>query len=156
MLGIAWASPATLVCLLVATLLCFTGWVEWFGRVGDALVWRKTTGAPRWTTWFWFGHHAWVMGNCVVFSVWHGDETGVRGQAWHHTIRHQQEHVSQWMRLGPFTPILWFASWLTLAFSRHAHPHFDHPMEIDARRAAGQTVDVIGTLKSLAKKVKRQ
>jgi len=96
---------------------------------------------PNWlrSTWRHLLGHA--IGNIVVMN------DSLDTQRGRITLRHEQEHVHQGMVLGVFLPILYALAYVGLRFCRYAHPYYDNPFEVDARRAAGQVVDVIGTLK---------
>ena len=62
-------------------------------------------------------------------------------------LRREQEHVHQCMVLGVFQPILYGLNYLTIKIAcRHSDPYYSNSFEIDARRAAGQVVDVEGAL----------
>lgn len=51
--------------------------------------------------------------------------------------RHEQAHVRQYERWGPFfLPVYFFAS--LLAYLRGGHPYWDNAFERDARRAEGR------------------
>lgn len=143
---ISWAAPATLFGVLFAAVVeVVIGWLTYLGIRGDALVWRvNEKTAPKWIVGLFGWHNALVVGNVIILR--HYVDEGRSATV----IKHELEHVKQWMTLGPFTPIAYALCWLVLLTSRHAHPMYDHPMEIDARRSAGQIVDVIGALKRLA------
>lgn len=141
-LGWLWAAPLTLCGFLYVTLFSLFGWYERLGTFGDALVWDLNPNRmPAWlkNAWrHWSGH---TIGQVVVLN---SNPTSYRGQI---VLRHEQEHVRQGMVLGVFLPILYGIAYLGLKFCAHAHPYYDNPFEVDARRAAGQVVDVIGALK---------
>lgn len=145
-LMLAWAFPATLFGVFIASFFdVIVGWLTYLGRRDDAIVWSLNERAPKWINTRLFGfHNALVVGNIIVLRHYIDDDRSA------FVIRHELEHVKQWMTLGIFMPIAYMLCWLVLQTSRHAHPTYDHPMEIDARRAAGQVVDVIGALKRLA------
>jgi hypothetical protein len=141
-LGWLWSLPLTLCGFLYVTLFTFLGWYKSLGRHGDALVWEINKDrmpallAAAWR--HWAGH---TVGNIVVLN----DNLDThRGRI---TLRHEQEHVRQGMVLGVFLPVLYALAYLGLKFCRYAHPYYDNPFEVDARRAAGQVVDVIGALR---------
>lgn len=141
-LGFAWALPLTVAGALYATLFTLFGWYKRLSPRGNAFVWQLVPEiAPTWLNdaWKHWGGHA--IGNVVVMKY---DPDGDRGRI---TLRHEQEHVRQCMVLGIFQPIVYAASYLALMTCRHAHPYYDNPFEIDARRAAGQIVDVVGVVK---------
>lgn len=141
-LGFIWAAPVTLAGLAYVTLFSSLGWYKRLGTRGDALVWQlQADSSPTWlnTRWRrWVGH---TVGNVVV--VKHNVDTD-RGRV---TLRHEQEHVRQFMKLGLFMPVLYGLAYLGLMTCRHAHPYYDNPFEIDARRASGQVIDVVGAVK---------
>lgn len=140
--GYVWAAPLTLLGLIYTLAFQQLGWYKCLGKHGDAWIWQLVPDkSPTWLDKMWlrWGGHA--IGNVVVVKV---DITSDRGKI---TLRHEQEHVRQCMTLGIFQPILYGLAYIALKFCKNAHPYYDNPFEIDARRAAGQVVDVIGALK---------
>lgn len=149
LLMFCWAFPATLVGFVFAALLdVILGWCTYLGKKGDALVWCINDRAPLWVSGALGWHNALVIGNVVVLRHFIDDERSAM------LLRHEQEHVLQWMMYGPFMLPAYVGCWLVLLVARHAHHVYDHPMEIDARRAAGQIIDVVGALKRLAEQGK--
>jgi hypothetical protein len=141
-LGFIWAAPVTVVGLAYTLLFAAAGWYSSLGRHADALVWQLNADeAPPWLNKAWSRWGGHCLGNVVVLK--YSPDTD-RGRV---TLRHEQEHVHQCMTLGIFQPILYGLAYLGLMCSRHAHPYYDNPFEIDARRAAGQVVDVVGAVK---------
>lgn len=139
--GWLWASPLTLCGFLYVTVFTALGWYKRLGNYGDAMCWQLKPSAPAWLKNKLHLHSGHTVGNVVVLDA---------NLDTHHgrvALHHLQIHVEQAMAMGVFYPLLWTASWLSLQFCKHAHPHFDHPFEIDARRAANQTIDVIGALR---------
>lgn len=141
-LGFLWAAPLTLLALLYVLPFCALGWYKRLGTYGDALVWGVQLGRcpeflkKRWQRW---GGHC--FGNVVVVKY---DVTTDRGKT---TLRHEQEHVHQCMVLGIFQPIIYGLSWLAIKLAcPRSSPYFSNPLELEARRAAGQVVDVEGAL----------
>jgi len=139
-IGIAWAAPVTVFGLLYVLLFSLFGWYKFLGSRGDALVW--TIDKPpsfldkMWTRWA-----GQTIGNVIVMKA---DVETDKGKI---VLRHEQEHVHQCMVLGVFQPIIYGIAYLGLCCCRSAHPYYDNPFEVDARRAAGQIVDVIGVLR---------
>ena len=143
--GYVWAAPLTLLGLIYTTVFTLLGWYKRLGVHGDALVWQLVPEkSPSWLDKMWLHWGGHCIGNVVVVKV---DVTSDRGKI---TLRHEQEHVYQCMVLGVFQPLIYGLAYVGLRFCRHAHPYYDNPFEIDARRAAGQVVDVIGALKRAA------
>ena len=142
-LGWLWALPLTLMGFTYVTFFCLFGWYKSIGRHGDALVYELVPERmPAWLTGAWKHWSGHTVGNVVVLN---GNPDTHRGRI---TLRHEQEHVRQGMALGIFLPVLYFIAYTSLkAGCRHSHPYYDNPFEIDARRAAGQVVDVIGALR---------
>lgn len=144
-LQVAWASPVTLVGLVYVSVLWALGWYEWVGLRGDALVWHvRIERCPTFLREKWKNWAGQTIGNVVVLKY---DLSTERGNI---TLRHEQEHVHQCMVLGPFMPILYGLNyamiWVTC---RHSDAYYDSPFEIDARRAAGQVIDVVGLIEKL-------
>lgn len=140
--GFVWAAPLTLLGLIYVHVFVLLRWYKRLGVFGDALVWQLVPEkAPAWLdkAWLRWGGH--TIGNVVVVKH---DLTTDRGKL---ILRHEQEHVHQCMVLGVFQPILYALAYIGLMFCRYSHPYYDNPFEIDARRAAGQVVDVVGALK---------
>lgn len=58
-------------------------------------------------------------------------------------IRHELEHCYQLFRWGIFQPIIYvFTSLFIYFFVPSKHPYYDNPFERQARRVAGQVVDI--------------
>lgn len=145
MLGFIWALPITAIGLAYVSLFTFLGWYKRLGQFGDAYVWQSLPEkSPKWLNKAWSRWGGQAIGNIVVLKY---DVATDRGRV---VLRHEQEHVHQCMVLGVFQPIVYGILYLVLMTSRHAHPYYDHPFEIDARRAAGQVIDVVGALKRAA------
>ena len=141
-LGWAWALPLTLCGFLYVTVFGIFGWYKRLGTYGDAWVWGLCPERmPQFliNAWkHWSGH---TVGNVVVLNA---NLDTHRGRI---VLRHEQEHVRQGMVLGVFLPVLYFMAYAGLKCCKHAHPYYDNPFEIDARKSAGQVVDVIGALR---------
>jgi len=144
-LGYAWASPLTILGASYALLFQAVGWYAWHGRIDDGLVWRVTPGSPAWLQKLWkkWGGH--TIGNIIVLNC-----DPLKKST---TVDHEMAHVRQCMRLGIFQPIVYAISSLGIYLGcESSDPYWSNPFEIDARRTAGQTVDVEGTLKKLREK----
>lgn len=140
--GYIWAAPLTLLGLVYVTLFTLLGWYKRTGVFGDALVWNVVQErAPAWLNKAWktWGGHC--IGQVVVIKP---EIDSDRGKI---LLKHESVHVRQCMVLGVFQPILYGFASLGLMFCQHAHPYYDNPFEIDARRGVGQVIDVIGAVK---------
>jgi hypothetical protein len=140
LLGCIWCSPLTAVGLLYVGTLQMMGWCSYLGPFGEALVWCLTDKAPGWVVHKLLRHGGQTAGNIVILR--HGLGS-VHGQT---NLRHELEHVHQMLRLGLLYPYFYIIAWAALLATRNADNFYDHPLEIDCRRAAGQTVDVIGAV----------
>lgn len=144
-LKFAWAFPVTFFGLVYALLFWALKWHSWRGIHGDALVWTVNPTAPAWLQSLWKDWAGHAIGNVVVLR----NNELINST----TLTHEQKHVDQCMRLGIFQPIVYAMSYLAIKFGcPGSHPYYDSPFEIDARRAAGQIVDVVGALKKLKDK----
>ncbi len=140
-LGFIWAAPLTLAGLVYVAVFAAAGWYKSLGWHGDAAVWQFVPDkSPSWLASMWQRWAGQTIGNVVVIK--HNVDTD-RGRI---VLRHEQEHVRQYMTLGIFMPIIYALAWLGLKLSRYSHPYYDNPFEIDARRSAGQVIDVIGAI----------
>lgn len=139
--GYAWASPVTFFGLFYAASFRALGWYRWHGVEGDGLVFMlDMQKAPRWLVNLWKGWAGHAIGNVVVLS----NQLYVSGK----TLTHELKHVDQVMRLGVFQPIMYGLNMIAIKVGcPGSDPYFDCPFEIDARRAAGQVIDVEGTIK---------
>jgi len=144
-LGYAWASPVTFFGLVYVLLFWALGWYKWFGVRGDGLVWQvKQEKSPKWLQKYWKSWAGHAVGNVVVLK----DAIDVSPR----TIIHELKHVDQVMRLGIFQPLVYGLSSLAIKYGcPGSDAYSDNPFEIDARRAAGQVIDVTG-LKGKLKK----
>lgn len=68
-------------------------------------------------------------------------------------LNHELVHVRQYMKLGPFFLFFYVLFYLViLAFLPGAHPYYDNPSEVAARRQSGQFVDIWGVVQRLKQK----
>ena len=146
-LGCVWASPVTFFGAIYA-LFCWTlGWYQWYGLRDCALVWTiDLDRAPRWFLKLWSGWAGHTVGNVVVLKT---DPSMNKGLI----LTHEQKHVDQCMRLGIFQPIMYGLSMAVIKLGcSGSDPYYDNPFEIDARRHAGQLIDVVGVANKLNQK----
>lgn len=142
-LGWVWALPVTVTGILYVAIPWLFGWYSFYGRCGFALVWKcNVEKQPEFLkrAWKrWAGH---AVGCVIVLKL----DPSVRPT----TLVHEQKHVDQCMRLGVFQPILWSLLWFVIKVGcPGSDPYYDNPFEIDARRSAGQVIDVIGAIRKL-------
>lgn len=150
-LGWTWAAPLTLLGLCLVGVVASLGWCSSVGRREDALVWLVAPSCPSWLRrWWWLHEDAHALGNVVVTGV---DPDNHLGRV---VLRHQQARVGQMMRLGVLYPLAWATVWLIIRWTCvHSMARYTHPFAVDARRAAGQLIDVEGAVKIAARSVKR-
>lgn len=142
--GFMWALPLSLLMLAYVLLFSALGWYNFIGvREKIGLVWFvNESKAPGWLNQFWDGWAGHACGNVIVLKY---DLTNRYGQI---TLKHELEHVRQCMKFGVFQPLLYALVYLTIKIGcRNSNPYFSNIFEVDARRGAGQLVDVEGTVK---------
>lgn len=137
-LGYVWASPLTLLGVTYTSLFSSFGWYKWERIDGDALVWSTKLGnCPLFIRSYWQSWAGHAIGNVIVMNEKYLDRPKY--------LLHELKHVSQMMQLGIFQPIIYGLCYLGIRFGcSGSDPYYDNPFEVDARRAAGQIVDVIG------------
>ena len=144
-LGYVWASPLTLLGVTYAFSFEVLRWYRWHGILGHSMIWIAEKEMPRWLNWLWKGWGGHAIGNVVVLRNQPGEKSTI--------LTHEQRHVEQCMRLGIFQPLVYVVNFLAIKLGcPDSHPYYDNPMEIDARRAAGQVVDVVGVTKKIKEK----
>lgn len=149
-LGFIWALPLTLLCLLYISVFWAIGWYSYHGFERTAFVFRpdhnKVKG-PLKTYWDRWGGHA--IG-CVIVA----DADPVNKRRWEQLLTHEGQHVIQAMRGGIFWAVAYILNLLFIWWMcPTSNLYYDNPMEVDARRAAGQTIDVTGLKQRMAEKV---
>ena len=151
-IGFSWASPMTLLGLLYVVLFSALRWYRYAGQNGDALVWEVDHDkTPMWVCRSILFHGGHAIGNVVVTSAC------VDTVAGRLVLKHELEHVRQFMTLGVFQPMLYVLGWLLVKLTcPRANAFYSNPMEAEARRAAGQLVDVEGALERLRLQSKKK
>lgn len=126
--GQLWALPVTIAGVLHALLLG----ARPAGVKG--LAWRWVAPARGPLAWFFvkFRVSAYTWGACVVFRA----PALLHDEGLH---AHEEEHVRQTLRLGPFMPLAYAGASL-LAVVRGGAAYRDNAFEIAARRVAAATV----------------
>lgn len=130
--GNIWMLPNSLVSALYLGVFRLFGQVHFrgFGRWSIQLEVRKDS-------WLWRymgkgGWNGWASGVFIIMRDFY--DKGVI---------HEERHVIQQMIFGVFQPITYFlASVFIWVFYRSKHSYYDNPYERDARKAAGQQVDI--------------
>jgi hypothetical protein len=137
-IGYAWAAPMTIFGLVYVGLYTIMGWYRWHGVEGNALIWIVNSDEiPNWLTAYWKKLNGHASGNVVVLK--HPPDVKAT------ILKHEQKHVDQFMRLGLFWPIFYYGIEVAIKFGCvGSDPYYDNPFEIDARRHAGQLVDIVG------------
>jgi len=139
-LGYAWAAPVTFFGLAYASVFWAARWYKWYGAEDGALIWLvDAEKSPDWLNGLWRKWAGHAIGNVIVLK-----DSPVDKET---TLIHEKRHVLQCMRLGIFQPIVYGASMLAIKIGcPDSDPYYDCPFEIDARRASGQLIDVVGTI----------
>lgn len=140
-LAYAWTAPLTVPTFLLAAIALISGWIRWEGIVEDAFVFTLKH-PPSWLK-------RKVKRSLVVGQIMLVTERDHEKRTL--VYKHALVHVQQNRTFGVFYPLMWWFSWLLIKLMKHGDPYYDNPFEIDARRGAGQYVDVPGLLKKLGK-----
>jgi hypothetical protein len=136
-LGCLWASPLTILGLVYALVLNMVGWIKWYGVAGNALVWVHNK-PPKWFLSRWKRYRAKSFGQIVVLR------TNPNHDVKSPSLPHELIHVNQMMIFGIFYPFIWFMNWIVISLLSNSNTRYDSPFEIDARRGAGQFIDMTG------------
>jgi hypothetical protein len=140
-LGFVWVLPAT---VLVWTFYILPAWgLGWltYGGSPTFLVAMFVVAKQRRETWYTRAWRDWAgwSGPCVVLLK----EDPALNDAYRRTVAHELRHCAQQFALGLFFyPAYLFASLFVWLFLPGSHAYLDNPFERDARRAAGQQVDI--------------
>lgn len=149
-MGFLWAAPVTLLSFLfyVMPFWCM-GWYMFAGWRELAWCWYLNPKAPSWIQKKWKHWAGQTVGSLIIMKQFPDNS-----QYMNVILKHELTHVRQLMILGVFQPLLYFANWLTGTILKktigHVDGYFDNLMEINARRSAGQIVDVV----TLTEKIK--
>ena len=148
-LGYAWASPMTLLGVIYTSTFRALKWYKWHGIEGDAMVWVTSfKDSPTFLKRMWTGWGGHAIGNVVVMNEISNTNNP-------RILIHEQKHVDQMMRLGIFQPIIYGLCYVGIKLGcPGSNAYYDNPFEIDARRHAGQIVDVIGVAKRITESKK--
>lgn len=140
-LGYAWAAPVTLPGLAYVVIFTILGWYSWYGQLGDAIIWTiNIDKSPSWLLSLWERWAGHTIGNVVVLKSFPEEKPVI--------LTHEQKHVDQCMRLGIFQPIFYAMNMLSIKLGcSGSDPYYDNSFEIDARRHAGQLIDIAGSKK---------
>jgi hypothetical protein len=140
--GFLLAAPITLVGLLYVAVFYKLGWYRWHGIRNNALIWVVSDTAPAWLLKIWRPWAGHTVGNVVVMQ--HMKEMH---------LLHELKHVDQCMRIGLLQPIAYGLMYLAIKWGcPGSDAYYDCSFEIDARRAAGQLIDITGTIDKLHKR----
>lgn len=138
-IGFFLAAPITFIGLIYALLFASLGWYKWYAVNGDALVWLTCEKMPKWLTDMWAHWGGQAIGNVVVLKYRPEDKPML--------MTHEARHVEQCMRIGLLQPLAYGLMYLAVKYGcPGSDPYYDCSFEIDARRHAGQIVDVVGTI----------
>jgi hypothetical protein len=144
-LGFLHMLPNTLVALL---------WLAWARGTGQVVPWGVDQGKARCFCWGFRTVHgsrmsekSWrglTVGPFIVLnSIRFGTDVKLSASAIDRTIRHEYRHVQQQCWLGILMPVLYVLFSCAIWLWWHArHAYYSNPFERDARRYAGQNVEI--------------
>jgi hypothetical protein len=113
------------------------GWYVFAGVHGNALVWTlnpETSNVPTWLLRLWYPWGGQTYGSVVTLTRSVNDPHGAR------TLKHEQAHVLQYMKLGVFFPILYGLFCLTIVIACPTLNYYeDNIFEHDAKQSVKLT-----------------
>ena len=121
------------------------GWIHFYGYVGG-LTWAfdlQDEHVDNWYTRAWAGWAGFGAMSVILLR-----DRPSQNERYGTTIAHEKRHSMQIWTLGLLQPILYITCSICLfitakmGITPHIHPYLDNPFERDARRAAGQKVDI--------------
>lgn len=137
-LGFFWALPMSLLGWIFGLLLLVLRQTE-FPKVQEnwTFIWDLTN-------WGWFFKKAMDARGWVGFSIGNNifvkDVDGVR---WKRTLDHETAHCYQWFSLGLLFPLVYILESVRVYFlEKKLHSYYDNCFEIEARKCAGQPVEI--------------
>jgi len=145
-LGMLWCSPITFVGGIYAWLFTVFGWYQYVGWIGHAFFFKTNPEKmPKFLTNIWIKWNGHCMANVIVMR-----EDPNSSKQFQRSSIHELAHADQCMRLGVFQPILYSLVWVANKIGCPRNDsYYDTIFEIDARRAAGQIIDIKGTMQKL-------
>lgn len=149
-MGYAWASPLTMLGVVYVSLFTAFGWYKWVRIDEDSLVWKTSAeNCPSVVRSYWNSWAGHAIGNVIVMNEKYLDKQKF--------LMHEKQHVYQMMRLGIFQPITYIMCYIGIKLGcPGSHPYYDNPFEVDARRHAGQVIDVVGITKKFLEKKRNE
>lgn len=140
-LGAVWLLPATILVWLFYILPAWAfGVIRWDGWHSYLIAQFKLVNEDSWYAKAWRDWYGW-SGPCVVIIK---DLPGEADDRWVAvTVVHEGRHCAQQFVLGIFFyPIYFLNSVFLWIFFKDRHAYLDNWFEADARRAAGQLVEI--------------
>ena len=137
-LGWVWSAPYTLPTLLVTLVLVLFRQLEYVARTDYLMfVWAPRDGS-------WMARH-FERGRWKGFGFGGSVFTTLRPDhaRWREIIAHEETHSFQQYAFGPLFWVLYaligIFIWL---FMPNKHSYYSHPFEVQARRRAGQPIEI--------------
>jgi hypothetical protein len=125
-----WSFPVTFFPLLLMVLVAWP--LRQARPLGWSVAWEWEVVPHSWVDRTWHMAGA-AIGWCVIYKP--NEAERIRA--------HELAHVEQSLRLGPLIIILWPAAILLIGLACPSlHTYYDHPLELDARRATGDTFEI--------------
>lgn len=133
-LGNLWMLPNTAISALYLGVLAVFGQVYFDGTaIFQFPIWLSVRRETR--LWRWMDKNGWNGWASGPFVTMRGST--IRG------LKHEDRHVQQQLVFGPLHyPLYVLASVFIWIVLRDHHSYYDNPFETDARRYAGQQIDI--------------
>lgn len=147
-----WLLPATLlVQLFYIVPLKLMGYIYYEGNIElngfpPVPVYQVNEFKDGWYTKLWRDWAGWA-GPLVILTkdpiYYKKNQNNITAYSLTTTIKHEYRHCQQWAWFGCFFPLVYFlASIYIFVFTKNKHAYLDNPFEKDARKYAGQKVDI--------------
>lgn len=158
--GLIWSLPITALGFLFHILPFWILGFYRFSRFKEcAIIWEVDLDqlgqdrVSRLVRRIWRSYTGLTTGSCIIIRSLNKLSYKTKDRI----LQHQLQHCRQTMILGLFQPVFYFLCWIVIRISMpNNNPHYDNPLEIDARRAANQVVDMTAVLQKVKTTLKEK
>jgi hypothetical protein len=137
-LGFIWCLPISILFWVLGLFLLITKQIEKF-KVNDDLIFLWDLKNEGWFCKKAFGARGWGGFSCGNNIVVVDSDTA----RWKRSVKHERRHCYQQYIFGIIFPVLYLLNSLFIyVFYPDEHIYLHNTFEVDARRAAGQLIDI--------------